>query len=117
MEAHMRERRCRCPQHSGCTAVRHAHLPPSRQFNNAAPVLRSQTGECAASDGGGVMAGCDGMDGRGWCHKCVSLGCHGPAQTPHKRAHNEDECLGRSPLLHPAVWRAASSHPWMSWRR
>jgi hypothetical protein len=31
---------------------------------------------------GGVTGVCDVMSGRGWCHKCVALGCHGPAQTP-----------------------------------
>ncbi len=44
-----------------------------------------RTGGIAAtviSSTGGAMGACDVMRGRGWCHKCVALGCHGPAQTP-----------------------------------
>jgi hypothetical protein len=44
-----------------------------------------RTGGIAAavmSSTGGATGACDVMRGRGWCHKCVALGCHGPAQTP-----------------------------------
>jgi hypothetical protein len=43
-----------------------------------------RTGGIAAavmSSTGGVMGACNVMRGRGWCHKCVALGCYGQAQT------------------------------------
>jgi hypothetical protein len=56
-----------------------AHGTPSPKCCAAIAITAAVT-----SIAGNVTAVCDVMGGRGWCHKCVSLGCHGPAhgQTP-----------------------------------
>jgi hypothetical protein len=56
---------------------------PKRRRQQARTTMGAlRTGGIAAavtSNAGYVTGVCDVMSGRGWCHECVALGCHGPA--------------------------------------